>query len=128
MDRELAARGRAAGYAVSRAKAEALPFRDGTLDGLVCKVVIPYTDEARAIAEVARVLRPGAVAHVSYHGLGYYLRYLFMDKNWKRRVYAARVLVNTAVYAITGRRLPGFLGDTLYQSRIGCSGITTARA
>src|SRR5688500_15105923 len=53
LDPDLAARGRAAGYPVSRAKAEALPFRDASLDGLVCKVVIPYTDEARAIAEVA---------------------------------------------------------------------------
>ena len=60
-DRELALRGRADGLAIARAKAEALPFRDGTLDGVVCKVVIPYTDEACAIAEIARVLRRTAL-------------------------------------------------------------------
>jgi SAM-dependent methyltransferase len=117
LDPELAASGRAAGYAVSRAKAEEIPFRDASLDGLICKVVIPYTDEARAIAEIARVLRRGGTARLSCHGLGYSLRYLVCDRDWKRRVYAARVLFNTALYALTGRRLPGFLGDTLYQSR-----------
>jgi SAM-dependent methyltransferase len=113
----LAANGRANGLTVCRAKAEALPFGDGAFDGVVCKVVIPYTDEARAIAEIARVLRPEGVARVSFHGLGYSLRYLVQGSTWKRRVYAARVIVNTIVYALTGKRLPGFVGDTLYQDR-----------
>ena len=112
----LAGAGRAAGLTICEAAAESLPFASGAFDGLVCKVVIPYTDEARAVAEIARVLRPGGVALVSFHGLGYSLRYLLTDRNWKRRVYAARVVVNTLLYALTGRRLPGFWGDTLYQS------------
>ena len=116
LDPELAARGRAAGRAVCRAQAEALPFTSSGFDGVICKVVVPYTDEVRAVGEIARVLRPGGVARVSYHGLGYFLRYLLTDRNWKRRVYGARVLVNTAIYAMFGRRLPGFWGDTLYQS------------
>jgi SAM-dependent methyltransferase len=115
-DAELAAAGGTKGLAVCRAQAERLPIRDASLDGLVCKVVIPYTDEAHAVAEIGRVLRPGAVARVSYHGLGYSLRYLLTDRNWKRRVYAARVVANTLVYRVTGRRLSGFAGDTLYQS------------
>jgi SAM-dependent methyltransferase len=116
-DAQLAARGRSEGLDVCRAAAEDLPFATGSLDGLLCKVVIPYTDEAKAVAEIARVLRPGALARVSYHGLGYSLRYLFTDPNWKRRVYAARVIVNTIVYRLTGTRLPGFWGDTVYQSQ-----------
>lgn len=113
----LAARGRQAALDVCRATAERLPIRTGSLDGLICKVVVPYTDEARAIAEFARVLRPGGVARVSYHGLGYSLRYLLTDPDWKRRVYGLRTIVNTAVYRLSGRRLPGFWGDTIYQSR-----------
>jgi SAM-dependent methyltransferase len=116
-DPGLAARAAASGLPVSRAQAEHLPFASASLDGLLCKVVIPYTDEARAIAEIGRVLRPGAVARVSYHGLGYSLRYLLTERNWKRRVYGARVILNTWVYAVSGRRLPGFWGDTVYQSR-----------
>jgi hypothetical protein len=79
--------------------------------------VIPYTEEAQAIAEMARVLKPGAVAHLEFHGLGYSLKYLCAGENWKFRVYGGRVIVNTVYYRLTGARLPGFIGDTLYQSR-----------
>ncbi len=113
---EFVARGRRAGLAVCRAAAERLPFGTAAFDGLICKVVIPYTDEAAAVDEIARVLRDGATARISYHGLGYNLRYLLTERNWKRRVYGARVILNTWVYALTTRRLPRFWGDTLYQS------------
>jgi SAM-dependent methyltransferase len=115
-DAALARAGRAAGLTICRAAAEALPFASGAFDGVVCKVVIPYTDEARAVAEIARVLRPGGVARVSFHGLGYSLRYFLTDRDWKRRLYAARVMANTLLYTLMGRRLPGFWGDTIYQS------------
>jgi SAM-dependent methyltransferase len=116
VDPDLVARGRADGRSVCRAQAEALPFGSGGFDGVICKVVVPYTDEARAIGEIARVLRPGGIARVSYHGLGYFLRYLLADPDWKRRIYGARTIANTALYRATGQRLPGFWGDTLYQS------------
>jgi SAM-dependent methyltransferase len=115
-DDALAKRGRAEGLRVCRAAAERLPFASASFDGLICKVVIPYTDEASAVGEIARVLRRGGLAHVSYHGLGYSLRYLLADPNWKRRVYGARTIVNTLVYRASARRLPGFWGDTIYQS------------
>jgi SAM-dependent methyltransferase len=115
-DCALAREGRAAGLRVCRAAAERLPFASASFDGLICKVVIPYTDEASAVAEIARVLRPGGLAHVSYHGLGYSLRYLLTDRDWKRRVYGARTIANTLVYRSSGRRLPGFWGDTIFQS------------
>lgn len=116
-DASLAADGGRAALAVCRAAAEQLPFAGASLDGLICKVVMPYADEAKAIAEVGRVLRPGGIARLSYHGLGYSLRYLLTDPDWKRRVYGLRTIVNTAVYWATGARLPGFWGDTIYQSR-----------
>jgi SAM-dependent methyltransferase len=115
-DRQLVVGGRTSGWPVCRAVAEQLPFRTAVFDGLICKVVVPYTREEIAVNEIARVLRRGAIAHVSYHGAGYYLRYLLTERNWKRRVYGARVLVNTWFYALTRRRLRGFCGDTLYQS------------
>ena len=110
------AAGRDSGLSVCRAAAEALPFQTGSFDGVICKVVVPYTDEAKAVAEIARVLRPGGTARVSYHGVGYFLKYLVAERNWKRRVYGARVLANTAWYAMTSQRFTGFWGDTLYQS------------
>jgi SAM-dependent methyltransferase len=115
-DPALAVAGARDGLTVCRASSEQLPFADASLDGVVCKVVILLTDEARSVAEVARVLRRGGTARISYHGIGYSLRYLMVDPNWKRKIYALRTIVNTAVYRLTGRRLPGFLGDTLFQT------------
>lgn len=105
------------GLRVFQAQAEEMPVRAWGLDGLVCKVVMPYTDEARVLAEIARVLRPGGRGLVCYHGIGYYVRYILFGRSWKRRLYGFRTLVNTWVYATTATRLPGFAGDTIYQSR-----------
>jgi predicted Zn-ribbon and HTH transcriptional regulator len=33
------------------------------------------------------------------------------------RFYGLRTILNTWVYCLTGRRLPGWMGDTLYQSQ-----------
>lgn len=112
----LAAAAGARGLRVCRGSAEQLPIASASADGVICKVVILLTDEAKSIAEIARVMRPGAVAYVSYHGVGYSLRYVLEGHHWKRRLYGARTIVNTAVYRLTGRRLPGFLGDTLFQT------------
>ena len=108
---------RSRGLKVLRGKAEAIPLRTGSMDGLFCKVVIPYTDEARALCEIGRVLKTGGTGHLCYHGVGYYLRYLLLDRSWKRRFYGLRSILNTWFYAITNRRLPWFWGDTIYQSR-----------
>jgi SAM-dependent methyltransferase len=107
---------RSRGLRVLRAHAEELPMRTACLDGAVCKVVLPYTDESRALTEIARVLKPGGVGHFSYHGAGYYLRYLLEGRTWAFRLYGLRTLFNTWFFALSGRRLPGFLGDTIYQS------------
>lgn len=115
-DPALAAAGARDGLTVCRASSERLPFGDASLDGVVCKVVLLLTDEEKSVAEIGRVLRPGGTARISYHGVGYSLRYLLTDPNWKRKVYALRTMANTVVYRLTGRRLPGFLGDTLFQT------------
>jgi SAM-dependent methyltransferase len=105
---------RRSGFAIVLARGEELPFRPAAFDGVLSKVVLPYTDEERAVREVARVLRGAGVGELATHGAGYYLRYLLMSRSLKRRVYALRTLINTMFYRITGRRLAG---DTLYQSR-----------
>jgi SAM-dependent methyltransferase len=105
------------GLDVHRGVAEALPVEAASFDGLLCKVVLPYCDERRAILEWSRVLKRGARVRACYHGAGYYLRYLVEGGSRGRRVYATRSLVNTWTYAVSGRRLPSWLGDTMYQSR-----------
>ena len=102
---------------VVRSRAEYLPFRLDSFDGVICKVMLPYTDERATIGEIGRVLRRGGIAYVVSHGAGYYLRYMLRDMRIPYRFYGARSLLNTWLCAGTGLRLPGFLGDTLYQSR-----------
>ena len=68
--------------------------------------------------EIGRVLAPGGVAILYLHGLGHSIRYLLKSDIWKRCAYAARTIVNTAVYRLLGRRLPEFLGDILFQSEV----------
>jgi SAM-dependent methyltransferase len=104
------------GHLIVVAKAEQLPLRQSSCVGVLCKVVLPYTDECRAVGEMTRVLCPGGVALITMHGLGYSLRYLIQPDEWRHALYAARTILNTITFRLTGRRLPGFLGDTLYQS------------
>jgi SAM-dependent methyltransferase len=104
------------GYQVRQGAAESLPVPDESFDAVVCSVVIPYTDERRAIAEWARVLVPGGQVRASYHGIAYPLRQMLLGPGLRRRVYGCRTIINSWVYRLTSRRLPGFWGDTLYQS------------
>jgi len=109
----------ALGLAIVVGHAEHMPFSDGAFDGAICKVTIPYTAEAIALSEIARVLKPGAKAQLAYLGAGFYLRMLMLGPGgWvKQRFYGLETFLNTWFFALTGKALPGFLGDTLYQSR-----------
>jgi len=99
-----------------RGVAESLPFPDASFDGVICKVVTPYTDEEKCVAEIARVVRPRGTVIFCHHGLGYFLRYVLRPPNWKYVLYGIRAIANTLVYRLTARRLPGTLGDTMFQT------------
>lgn len=105
------------GRNVIQAAAEFQPFKDAQFDGLLCKVVMPYTKEELVIPEFKRLLKVRGQAYIEGHGIGYYIRYLLLDSSWKMRAYAIRTILNTWLWVLTGKRLPGFLGDTTYQSR-----------
>jgi SAM-dependent methyltransferase len=105
------------GAILLQGRAENLPFPPKSFDGVLCKAALPYTNERSAIREIGRVLRPGGIAYLVTHGSGYYLRYLLRDARFAYRIYGARSLLNSWMWATTGRRLPNFLGDTIYQSR-----------
>lgn len=103
------------GFPVVRAYAEHLPFADDTFDGIICKVVLALTREDEAIREMTRVVKQNSKLYLAFQGSGYYLRYVLLG-SWKHRVYGLRTLINTWWWAMTHHRLPGFLGDTIYQS------------
>lgn len=69
---------RSQGLSVLRASAEQVPVKDASLDGILCKVVLPYTREEQVIREFSRLLKPGGRCHLIGHGAGYYLKCLFL--------------------------------------------------
>jgi ubiquinone/menaquinone biosynthesis C-methylase UbiE len=62
------ARRRAPGIPLVLARAEELPFRDGTFDTVITGLVLCSVDDpARALAEIRRVLRPGGALRALEH-------------------------------------------------------------
>ncbi len=105
----------ARGFPVARAIAEHLPFPTDSFDGIICKGVLAFTLEDQAMREIRRVVKRDRKCYLAFNGSGYYLRHLLLG-SWKQRIYGLRALVNTWWWIITHRRLPGFVGDTVYQS------------
>jgi SAM-dependent methyltransferase len=101
---------------VAQARAEALPFQDSSADAVLMKVVLPYTDDRLAISEIARILKPGGRCILVGHGLGYSLHYLLRWNDWRTQVYGLRSILNSGLFFTTGKRLPGFWGDTIVQT------------
>jgi SAM-dependent methyltransferase len=95
IDQNLVNHCRGLGLDVHEGCAEELPFRDDSFDRIVCSVVVPYSDERKAVAEWVRVIKPGGRIFATYHGLGYGLNYAFMVADIKKRVYGPRMLANT---------------------------------
>ena len=98
------------------AQAEHMPLRMAAFDGLICNVAVPYTDESLVMREISRILKPGARGSLCYHGFGYFLRYILTGATPRMRFYGVRSVLNTWFYRVARRRLPGFWGDTLYQT------------
>lgn len=97
-----------------RARAERLPFAPASFDVVICRLALPYTDNARALAEMARVVRPGGRVLLQFHHARFYLVELgraLAAGRWREAVHAIRVLLAGVLYHVTGSqprgRLPG---------------------
>jgi SAM-dependent methyltransferase len=106
--------------AFARAAAESLPFPGGAVDLVICRLALPYTDNARALAEVARVLTPGGVLLLKFHHARYYvekLREACAAGSVKPAIHACRVLLAGAWYWTT-RAQPRnrFIGSETFQT------------
>ena len=96
--------------------AEELPAASASLDGVVSeRRPVLHGRAARGGGDGARP-QAGRAWPLCFIGAGYYLRYLPAPSALPFRIYGLRALVNTWGYALSGKRLPGFLGDTIYQS------------
>ena len=89
----------------ARSVAEDLPFAANTFDLVICRLALPYTDNRRALQEVARVLRPGGAFLLKIHHPRYYLRKLrnaLSSADLLSTLHSARVLGTGVFYLITG--------------------------
>jgi SAM-dependent methyltransferase len=101
--------------------AEALPFRDGAFDVVICRLALPYTDNARALAQIARVLRPGGALILKIHHARFYLRELSQAaraRDARSAAHALRALAAGALFHLAGRQPRGRLtGRETFQTR-----------
>jgi SAM-dependent methyltransferase len=104
-----------------RAAAEHLPFTTGQFDVVVCRLALPYTDNAQTISEIARVLAPWGRLLLRIHHVRYYLAELregVAAGRIKAAVHASRVLLAGAWYHLTGRQPRGRItGRETFQTR-----------
>jgi len=103
--------------AFSRATAERMPFGDGSFDLIICRLALPYMDNAAALEEMSRVLRPGGVLLLKIHHARYYTRQFrqaISGLRWKSAINAVLILANGAWYHVSGTQPRGWLvgGET----------------
>jgi ubiquinone/menaquinone biosynthesis C-methylase UbiE len=103
-----------------RAAAEQLPFGAAIFDVVVCRLALPYTDNSRALGEMARVLAPGGRLTLKIQHARYYTHELsqaLAARDVKSAVHACRVLVAGCWYHLTGRQPRGRLtGHETFQT------------
>lgn len=90
---------------VEKASAESLPFPDASFDVLLCMGVFMFTDQATALKEFYRVLRPGGQLLLTVNGLGYFLMkakdgILFSQR--REIKYGITGIISTAIKWISG--------------------------
>src|SRR5580700_9282459 len=76
-----------------RASGERLPFADGCFDFVISRVALPYMRVAVAVAEIARVLKPGGGIWFTLHPVGMFSR----GKGLKPMLYELYRRANTAL-------------------------------
>jgi ubiquinone/menaquinone biosynthesis C-methylase UbiE len=89
------------------AAAEALPFTRATFDVVLCRLALPYTNVRTALAEMGRVLAPGAALVLQIHHLRYYLRRAARARGLRELVHALRVIARGTAFELTGRQPRG---------------------
>ncbi len=90
-----------------RSMAESLPFENESFDVLNCGLALPYMDNATAIAEMSRVMRPGGILLLKIHHPRFYLGEIvrgLKGAGLSPIIHGTRVIVAGTVYHIFGRQ------------------------
>ncbi|MBA2643014.1 MAG: methyltransferase domain-containing protein [Actinobacteria bacterium] len=105
-------------------KIESLPFPDASFDAVVATGVLEYSELERALSELARVLRPGGLAVVSYPNPGaYYV--VWQTRVWYRFVRAAKRVVRRPARTFPGGSPP--VRPDRFHERFAAAGLRQER-
>ena len=104
-----------------RCGGEELPFTDESFDVVICRVALPYMDNRKAVAEIARVLRPGGKFLLKTHAPKFYfwmLKNRLKTLNPKQLAYPVICLTGGTINILTGKHPNGnfWRGKEVYQS------------
>lgn len=94
---------------LARARGESLPLPSGCFDLALSRVALPYMRTAKALAEMARVLRPGGDLWIVLHPASLVwneLKASLQRGRWRAALSRAYALANGACMHLTGRELP----------------------
>ncbi len=100
--------------------AESLPFPDSTFDLVTCRLALPYTRNAAALSEMARVLRPGGLLILKIHHARYYLSKLWLAlRRGQARMAGSitKVLLTGIAYHLTGQQPKSRAFTEVFQTR-----------
>lgn len=113
-----------------RASAEQLPFLSNQFDVIVCRIVLAYVDNKRALTEMARVLSKNGMVVLRVHAVEYYFRKIVMGlRSGRPRTVlgAIRPIITGTAYHVLGVRLGGvetFQTRWLLQRELNRVGLT----
>ena len=91
--------------AFSRSNGSELPFKDESFDVVMCRVALPYMDNKKTIAEIARVLRPKGIFFLKTHAPAFYfgmLKRRSTSFNLKQYAYPLICLAGGTFHNLTG--------------------------
>jgi ubiquinone/menaquinone biosynthesis C-methylase UbiE len=89
--------------------AEDMPLPDGHFDLVISRVALPYMSQRAALAEMARVLRPGGEVWFTLHSLDVLLRethQCLRRGELRGALHRAYVIANGALLHLTGLEFP----------------------
>lgn len=116
-----------------RGMAEQLPFGSAVFDVVICRLALPYTLNAEALAEISRTIKRGGLVLLQIHHPRFYLlemKQALLSANVRSVVHSLRVLTAGLIYVATGRqpqnRITGrevFQTESLLRRELGPCGI-----
>jgi SAM-dependent methyltransferase len=86
-----------------RATGEALPYAGGSFDLVIARSVLQYLKIEPAMAELARMARPGGLVLIQVHGPGYYLHQILRHVSRPlQAAYYGRALASGLFFDVAG--------------------------